>query len=123
MTPVQMMISSRSGLIRWTVLRETISREALPRPLFDDPLRRGMRISAVGFRLEPLNHVTVVIEARAEQMCEENSACCGEAIVAICIVPSPVGLWLRTAARRSLECPSAGRFNLNRTGFAGGSNS
>ena len=27
---------------------------------------------AVGFRLEPLNHVTVVIEARAEQMSEES---------------------------------------------------
>ena len=61
-----MMISSRSGLIRWTVLRETISLEALPRPFFDDPLRPRGTDLAVGLRLKPLNHVTVVIEARAE---------------------------------------------------------
>ena len=61
-----MMISSRSGLIRWTVLRETISREALPRPFFDDPLPCPGEDLAVGLRLEPLYHVAVVIEARAE---------------------------------------------------------
>ena len=49
LTPVQMMISSRSGLIRWTVLRETISREALPRPFFDAPLLRRGRISPSAF--------------------------------------------------------------------------
>ena len=69
---MQMMISSRSGLIRWTVLRETISREALPRPLLRRPIAAPGADFAIGFRLEPLNHVTVVIEARAEQMCEES---------------------------------------------------
>ena len=44
---MQMMISSRSGLIRWTVLRETISREALPQLFFDDPLRRWTLLTKV----------------------------------------------------------------------------
>ena len=70
MTPVQMMISSRSGLIRWTVLRETISREALPRLFFDAPVA-GADLT-VGFRLEAFDMVAVVIKARAEQMCEES---------------------------------------------------
>ena len=61
-----MMISSRSGLIRWTVLRETISREALPPPLLRGPFAVPGEDLAVGLRLEPLNHVAVVIEARAE---------------------------------------------------------
>ena len=72
MTPVQMMISSRSGLIRWTVLRETISREALPRPFFDAPWRCRGRISPSALDWNRSTKVAVVFEARAEQMCEES---------------------------------------------------
>ena len=47
--PVQTMISSRSGRIFWTVLRETISREVLARLFFEATLRRRGWISPSAF--------------------------------------------------------------------------
>ena len=67
--PVQTMISSRSGLIRWTVLRETISREVLPRLFFEVTFAAPGMDLAVGLRPEPLDHVAVVIET-ADRTCE-----------------------------------------------------
>ena len=75
MTPVQMMISSRSCHSRWTVLERRRSRgKPLPRPFVDDPLRhcrvrrsRGRRPTATA-----QSRNVAVIDARAEQMSDES---------------------------------------------------
>ena len=66
--------------------------------LFRRPVAAQGADLTVDLRLEPLDKVAVVIEARPNK-CVRKVCVLRRSVVAICIVPSPVGPWLPTAGR------------------------
>ncbi len=102
MTPVQMMISSRWGRIRWTVRSETTSRDALPRTFFDGPPARAGWISPSAIDWNRSTRYRSSSRPRSSKWVRKVCALPRGSLIA-CIVPSPVDWWLRAA-----ETPSPG---------------